>query len=145
MDREGAPATHYTNYPFIQILRFGNDYYGVAQDGLYLIGGALDGTEVIPWEWETARSDFGSKHFKCCKSLYIGGRFESNVTATVQREADSLTYQYTAPRSTPMTHRIMVGKGTRERYYAFGLSDDNGGYFEIDTLEPEIVELARSV
>ena len=39
--------THYLNYPFTNILRFGNDFFGVSSSGLFKIGGTRDGTQPI--------------------------------------------------------------------------------------------------
>ena len=139
------PATHYTNYPFSQILRFGDNYFGVAADGLYQIGGDLDELAAIAWEWRTARDYFGSKQFKRVVSAYVSGRLELGADMTEQLEAQDFTYRHTSTRATPMMHRIHVGKGTREHYYAFGLGDAGGGYSEIDFIDIETQELRRAI
>ena len=41
-------VTRYTNYPFNQILRFKNRYIGVADDGLYELGGDTDYATPTP-------------------------------------------------------------------------------------------------
>ena len=140
-------VTHYTNYPFTQILRFEDSYYGVGSDGLYLLEGDTDAGAPIAWSFRTALSDFNSKQLKRVKSVYIGARLISEITVTlVVGEKQELTYSYTTPRGNDaQNYRVPFGKGVRTRYAALELSDTSGNFIEIDTLDLENETLERAI
>lgn len=140
-------VTHYTDFPFNQIVRFNNAYYGVAADGLYLLEGDTDAGAPIAWNWQSALSDFESRHFKRAVSAYIGGRLgdETELRVIVGEQSES-DYAYAAVRgSNAQTYRSKFGRGLKSRYYAIGMQDQNGSAVEIDTIELEIEELTRSI
>jgi hypothetical protein len=142
-----AAVTHYTNFPFTQIVRHEKKYYGVAPDGLYLLDGDTDDGEPIAWSFRTALTDSGSKQLKRVKSVYIGARLLNEVTVTlVVGEEQALSYDYKTPRgSNAQTYRQMFGKGVRTRYLALEMSDPLGNFIEIDSLDLELDILERAI
>ncbi|WP_155837287.1 hypothetical protein [Herminiimonas sp. CN] len=146
-DPDVREVTHYTNYPFTQIVRFHDHYYGVAADGLYLLEGDTDAGAPIAWSLRTALTDAGSKQLKRVRSVYIGARLISQVEVTlVVGEEQNLTYSYTTPRSsTAQNYRQVFGKGVRTRYFALELADPAGGFIEIDSLDLENEILERAI
>lgn len=143
-------VTHFEGFPFDQIIRFGTDYYGVAKDGMYLIGGDTDNGAAIPWYFQTAETDFGETALKRVVSLTIGGNVTTDIIATVTAEPPELPgtrvdYDYVTQRSSAAQNaRVNTGKGLRSRYYSFGLSDDVGNMANIDSLDIEADALKRS-
>lgn len=142
-----VPAvTHYTGMPFFQIVRFGDDYYGVASSGLFKLGGDTDDGEPIAWGFDTGMSDFGTKQYKRAVSMYVGGRIDTQASASLHvGEATPVKYSYAAVRGRDAeNHRVMFGKGNKSRYYAFGLEDTTGKFMEVDSLDLEITTLDRA-
>lgn len=144
-DDGGFEVTHFSNYPFTQIVRFGNKNYGVAADGLYLLRGETDNGQPIRWALQTPTLDFSSSNRKTPVSCTMGGNIEVPVTFTVytgeQRE-DS--YQYTSSRKgTAQNHRQVFGRGLRERYYAFRIEGE--GRLNLDDLTFDVNILTRSI
>ena len=143
-------VTYIDGFPFMQIIRFGTDYYGVAQDGLYLLGGDTDNGAAIPWYAQTAQTDFGETALKRVSSVTVGGNVTTDIIATVTAEPPELPgtrvdYDYVTQRtSAAQNARVNTGKGLRSRYYSFGLSDDVGNMAVIDTLDIEVDVLKRS-
>lgn len=146
-DPDVHEVTRYTNFPFTQIVRHHNKYYGVAADGLYLLEGETDDGDPIAWSFRTVLTDAGSKQFKRVRSVYIGGRLTSQTTVTlVVGEEQDLTYSYTTPRgSNAQNYRQMFGKGVRTRYFALELSDASGNFIEVDSLDLENETLERAI
>lgn len=139
-------VTRYTNYPFTQILRYRNAYYGVAADGLYLLGGDTDAGAAIASDWCTHMTDFGSIKLKTPEALYVGGRIGPTATATaVVGEKGDQVYSYATPRTGAQNYRIKLGKGLKSRYYGFGLADPAGGAMDIDTLDIPIDGMSRGI
>lgn len=150
---EGMPhqVTRYTNYPFNQIVRFQGNYYGVASDGLYLLGGDTDYHAVTPtgpsWAVKTAITDFGSSKNKVTRETFLGARLGPTVSASVSiGEAANVTYAAQIVRGTKaQNHRVKFGKGLEARYWSFGLSDTAGSDVDIDTLEFDARETGRKL
>lgn len=144
-------VTRYTNYPFNQIVRFKNRYIGVADDGLYELGGATDYDATTPagpaWAWYTAETSFNSPQKKNVREAMFAGRLGPSATASVSvREAVAQTYDATIVRgSSAQNHRIKYGRGLSARYWSFGWSDPDGGTCEPDAIEFEAAELGRKL
>lgn len=144
-------VTRYTNYPFNQILRFQGRYIGVADDGLYLLGGDTDYDATTPvgpaWSWHTAITNFKSNQIKGTREAIVSGRLGPAVTASVSvgEKADDTYAAQVVRGSTAQNHRIKYGRGLDAVYWSFGLSDPAGGVCEVDSIEFDVTEQRRKV
>lgn len=144
IDGGGEEVSHYTNFPFTQIVRFGAQYYGVAADGLYLLEGVTDDGTPITWGIRTETTDFGSTTKKNPASCYVGGRLgpDSLFTVYVGEKSDK-AYTYRTPRGeTAQNYRRTFGRGLDARYFAFEIEGD--GELAVDDLSFEIIQRTRS-
>ena len=143
------PVTRYTNYPFRQIVRFEDDYFGVAADGLYLLGGTTDHATPdplpIPWAWKTCITDFDVPEKKTIVSAYFGGRLGPEEEVSLYAgDQDQRAYTYKTPAEPVLrNYRQKFGKGLKDRYYAIGASGEDE--FEIDSIDFEIAKMTRRV
>lgn len=138
-------VTRYTNWPFIQVVRLGSTYYGVAEDGLYELGGTTDNGTEITWSFETCKTDFDDPHKKAVASAYIGGQAGATVDYTL-RSGDDVDHMYgyvTTKVIQKRNHRQKFGLGRRVRYYSFGLA--GSGKAAIDMLEFELLNTTRRI
>lgn len=140
-----SAMTRYPAYPFIQIIRMGNTFYGVAEDGLHEIGGTTDNATPIAWTWETCMSDFGQPEKKTPVSAYLGGYVPASMTYTI-RSGDSASG--TAAHATTATavlrnHRQKLGLGRKSRFFAFGLA--GSGQVSIESIEFEMATMSRRI
>lgn len=144
-------VTRYTNYPFNQIVRYQGRYIGVADDGLYELGGDTDYDADTPtgppWAWHTGETDFNSPQKKNVRESMFAGRLGPSATASVSvREAANRTYAAEIVRGTDaQNHRIKYGRGLSARYWSFGWADPDGGTCEPDAIEFEAAELGRKL
>lgn len=141
-------VTTYTNYPFNQFIRHGNTWYGVADDGLYPIGGTTDYAATpakIAWQWHTASTDFGSRQKKQVRETFLHGRLSDTVNARVSvGEGAQQTYAALIVRGAGgQAHRIKYGKGLKGEYWSFGMSGNGIG--DIDSMQHEPAELGRKL
>lgn len=138
-------VTHYTNFPFVRIVRFENSYFGVAADGLYLLGGTTDNSAAITCKFNTHITDFGAAEKKTIVSARVGGRFGPAATVTLHAgETGQTAYAYTTPRSQlAQNYREKFGRGIKNRY--FGVEISTADELEIDQLEFEINKLTRRI
>lgn len=132
-------VTHYTNFPFDQIVRYQNSYFGVAADGLYLLAGTTDYATPtptpIPWSWRTAITDMDTPLTKMIESIYFGGRLGAAATVALYVGEDGAqSYSYSTPRDSHVqNYRQVVGRGIKSRYYALGVSGSTT--MELDDVE----------
>lgn len=144
-------VTRYTDYPFNQIVRFKGRYLGVADDGLYELGGDTDYDATTPanpaWAWHTGETDFNSPQLKNVRESIFAGRLGPKATASVSvREAADRNYIATIVRGTAaQNHRIKYGRGLKARYWSFGWSDPAGGECESDVIQFDVAELGRKL
>ena len=140
-------TTRYSRFPFTHIVRYKDGYYGVAADGLYLLGGTTDNGVPTPYAVKTATTDFKSPYQKTVASAYLGGRLGPGATVTLHagEGAQSQAYPYTTPRGAlAQNYRQVFGKGIRHhRYYALGLSGTD--VLELDNIELDTHQMTRRI
>lgn len=138
-------VTRYTNYPFTQVVRYGNRYYGVAADGLYLLEGDTDNGAAIEWAFETCMTDFGATEKKNVASTYVGGETGPVVNYTIKSgdATDQLHASTTTHTNVRRNHRQKYGLGRRSRYYALGLAGQ--GELAVDSIEFEVATTSRRI
>lgn len=140
-------VTHYTNYPFDNILRFGDKYYGVAPTGLFEIGGSLDLTTAIDARVKTFSTQLGSSKMKRVPYVYSSGRSDGGVSVGVIAD-EGTTYSYESDWGEvagSTNHRTQVGKGIRGVYYAFDVSNISGSSLELDSLDVSLEATERAI
>ena len=142
-------VTRYTNFPFTQVIRYKNSYYGVAADGLYLLEGTTDYASPAPtpirFNWKTAQTDFKIALEKTVVSAYFGGVMGPNDTVTLYAGNKEMNaYKYTTPRGNDIqNHRQKFGRGIKARYFAVGVS--GSGPLELDGAEFNLNTLTRRI
>lgn len=139
-----AAMTRYPAYPFTQVIRMGNTYYGVAPDGLYELGGETDNGVAIPWSFETCMDDFKEPKKKTVASVFIGGKVPANMTVTTKTgDLPSGTDAHTTKATAVLrNHRQKLGLGRRSRFFAFGLSAPQGAT-QIEDVTFEVATTTR--
>lgn len=144
-DMSNAQLTRYTNYPFTQIVRFRDAYYGVAADGLYRLGGLTDAGAPITWAVDLCTTDFDTPLKKTLVSVYLGGSAGPNVDFTVRggETADMMHAYTTSATAVQRNHRQRFGLGRKTRYYSLGLSGQ--GALDLDSLDFEVANTTRRI
>lgn len=136
-------VTHYTNYPFDQIVRWNNSYYGVNATGVYLLEIAASDGVALPWAIKTHLDDFKDPFKKTVLAARFAGRMGPAATVTLYvGESSAQAHTYTTPRdATPRNYRQKFGRGIKARYYALGMTGDQD--LTLDEVEPEIIKTTR--
>lgn len=146
-DAVAYPVTRYTSYPFIRVVRLGDRHYGIAPDGIHLIGGSSNNGQPIAWEFQTHVADSGSGFKKTVASAYLGGTIGASVRFKVLtgEHPDQLHAHSNTFLTHLRNHREKFGKGRKARYWAFGLSSPTGAPMMMDSLDLEIFEMTRRI
>lgn len=138
-------VTRYTNFPFTQIVRYQNSYFGVSAAGLYLLEGVTDNGAPINASIETHKTDFGKPELKAVVAAYFGGRKgpAENISLLVG-ESSVKVHAFTTPRgSKEQTYRQKFGLGNRDHYYAVAATGN--GPFELESIEFELATTKRKI
>jgi hypothetical protein len=116
-------VTRYTNYPFDRIVRYQGDYYGVAEDGLYLLSGPTDDGAAITYSFKTCITDFEAPQQKTVEAVYLAGKCTDATVLQITGLAGDTVRSFAAARPLAQNmHRQMFGRGTKQRYHAVGLT-----------------------
>lgn len=130
-------VSHYTNYPFDNIVRFGDRFYGIKADGVFALEGNTDDGAPIQTNVTTFMTDFGSQNNKRVLWVYLLGRLDDGMHVTVHAD-EGLSYTYRtdgANDGTMRTHRAKVGRGLKGNYFSFTFENVDGADFEIDHVD----------
>lgn len=140
-------VTHYTHYPFNQIVSFDGVTYGASDAGLFRLDGDTDAGAPIAWSFQTCATDFKSPQLKSLPEVFMSGKLGSGATVDVLvGEMADNAYQYTNVRGTPsQNHRFKFGRGMRSRLYALGVVDPDGGELSLDGIEFAVIPLSRKI
>lgn len=140
-----AASAQYDDYGFNSFFRRGNDYFGVANDGIYKLSGDTDAGAPINALAAFARSSLGMQTPKHVPAVYIGTASDGALVLRV--DADNIVRYYKA-RTTSADlhqHRVDIGRGVRGVYWEFELLNQNGGDFELADVTLLPVGLDRRV
>lgn len=139
-------VTQYSNYNFNSFAKFGRDYYGAADDGLYLLDGDNDNGVPIDADLVLGKLDFDSSLLKRLPVMYLGihtsGAMILRVTADTGETRDYLMDQTV---DTLRTGRLELGRGVASRYWQFELKNVTGSDFTLDSMEFYPVTLTRRI
>lgn len=143
---EAIWTTHYTNFPFDRIVRFGNKHYGVAADGLYELGGdTFDGAPIVA-TFRMAMQDHGQPEYKRGVMVHLTGRVSADMEVSViTDEKDTNVYKYRPQLTGAGTARVLIGKGIRAHYWAYEFSNTKGEDFSLDNVTPAPAVTKRAV
>lgn len=140
-------VTRFDPWEFDHVIRWRNRYYGVKANGLYLLGGDLDGADPIAWTMHTGISNLGSRQMKVARELFVHGRVGPGLTAqaSIGEAADQSYDAIVQAGDNAQATRAKLGRGLKAVYWSFGLADPDGGPADIDALQLEAAELQRKV
>jgi hypothetical protein len=121
------------------VTEYGEDYRGLAGDfvataeGVYRVEGALDAAAPVVASIAQGINAESSTLKRVPMSAYVQADSESELLATVTTPADS--WEYPETFRSGRTRRFIFGRGIRDSYIGFGLSNPDGAPFRIDRVE----------
>lgn len=128
-------ASQYDGYAFNSFFTRAGQQYGVADDGIYLLEGDDDAGLDIDAIVELGLSDLGDSRHKSVPSIYLG--VASTGRMVVKVAADGATHYYEARSSSAdlKTHRVEPGRGLRAVNWSFSVLNQDGGDFDLASIE----------
>lgn len=136
VNMDTSAAWRYEGYGFSSFFKRGEAYYGVADDGIYLLEGANDAGSNINARIDIGSSNYGETRTKTVPSVYLAVVSEDVMVLRV--EADGHEYFYEARSSSAAelkNHRVDVGRGLSGAFWSFSVLNKNGADFDLAALE----------
>ena len=136
-------SVQYEQYGFNSFFRRGNDYYGVANDGIYELSGATDAGNPISAVIDVGQSNLGYTHEKRVKNVRVG--IGSTGPLHFKVAADGQEYTYPMRTSgTAMRYRpVEIGWAVKGYYWNFTLTNPDGADFNTESIVLTPIPLAR--
>lgn len=157
MNTDTGAVSWYDNWAFTSMATVGGKVFAAGPDGLHVLGGDLDGTELIDARVGFGYTDFGgydqdgmpkpSEPKKRVTDLWFGYHADGTLSATVETYGQGYgPYTYSmVPRAAgqPRNSRITPGRGLNARYWRVGIKNTNGCAFEVHSLAADVVTSTR--
>ena len=141
--RTGA-VSRYLRYGFDSFARIGGHYFGVAEDGVYLLEGNTDAGQRIEARAGTGLLDMGAKELKHVSAVYLDAASDGVLSVRVQAGQQQYTYQARRASQYNAQQRVDTGRGLRATHYSFELLN-NGADFELDAMDVNVAKSARRI
>lgn len=129
-------STRYENYDFNSYAKIGDQYYGAKNDGVYVLEGDDDEGSPIRASVSYGKRDFFTPKLKRLSNAYFGvsgsGRLFVKV---ILPDGTSHVYATRQAQSDLAVRRADLGKGLRANYFELELYNEEGGDFELSTVE----------
>lgn len=108
--------SRYQHFPFKHLAKIGNEYYGLKDDGLYLLTGDYDIDEVVNGKIVTNDEDLSIYNSKTIAYVYLNGDDDYEVQAVVDHvEQSSFNSGFSG-------RRVKLARGSKGRYWYFNVS-----------------------
>lgn len=141
--RTGA-VSRYLRYGFDSFAQIGGHYFGVAEDGVYLLEGNTDAGKRIEARAGTGLLDLGAKELKHVSAVYLDAASDGVLSVRVQAGQQQYTYQARCASQHNAQQRVDTGRGLRATHYSFELLN-GGADFELDSMDVNVAKSARRI
>ena len=138
-------SAQYDNYGFNSFFQRGQDYFGVAADGVYKLTGDTDSGVPIDAFAAFIRSSLGIQSVKHIPTAYIGATSDGGLVLRADVDGIARYYKARTSSTTLQQHRLDLGRGARGVYWEFELMNQNGDDFDIADVTLLPVALDRRI
>ncbi len=142
--RDTKQHATYTQYPIESLVEFNGKLVAAFEDGIYEIGGTDDDGTEIAASLRWASSELGSRQPKRLDSVYINGRLYAQCLDVVVSTDEAPERIYTTvPNEDSRRFRVLPARGLSGHTWKLGVSNVDGGDFELFDAEVTTVPLSR--
>ncbi len=147
LNTTNAAISEYINYGFNSFAKLDGKYLGANENGLYLLEGDDDNGTAITGTFRLALRDFKTSLFKRLIMCYLGIKYigQMNIKTVDQSETLSAARPMISLSDNFQTLRVKFGRGSKKRYWAVDIANDDGEDFTIDTLELKAIPTERRI
>lgn len=131
VNMDTSASAQYEDYAFNSFFQRGNDYYGVANDGIYKLEGNTDAGSPIDAFAAFVRSTLSIQSVKHVPTAYIGAASDGALVMRVDVDGIARYYKARTASDVVTNNRVDIGRGARGVYWEFELMNQNGDDFDI--------------
>jgi len=142
---ETSASTRYDGYGFNSFFQRDKKYYGVADDGIYLLEGETDNGAPIDALIDLGKSNQPSTKVKHVPSVYLGVASDGKMILKVDADGIMRYYEARTNSEALRQHRVDVGRGTRGVFWNFTVMNQNGDDFELANVEFQPITVQRRI
>ena len=138
-------SSQYDGYGYNSFFERDGKYYGVADDGIYLLEGEKDAGKSIAALLDQGLSDYGTFHTKKATDVYIacasGGRLQLKVVV----DGVEKVYQANSHSNTIKEHRVQISRSQLGSEWQLVWSNQGGDDFDISEIDFHIFPMNRRI
>lgn len=142
---ETSASGQYDNYGFTSFVEEDGKYYGVAEDGIYLLEGDKDVESDIQALIDYGKSNFGVQRKKMIHNVYVGVSSTGKLLLKVSADSDTFYYEANYAAEYLENQRFDLSKGLEGNFYGFTLLNQNGDDFSLAEISFEPITLLRKI
>jgi hypothetical protein len=138
-------STRYEQFDFNSFAFVDGHYFGAQQDGVYLLEGDDDHGDPIRASINFGLQNFGTSLMKHVPDVYVGVASDGRLVLKVKSDAETYFYTQRDASEFTRTQRFDLGRGLRNSFFEFELFNQDGGDFDMESIEFVVVTMSRRV
>ena len=143
INRDTGASSQYEQYGFNSFFQRGDKYYGVADDGVYLLEGNTDAGADVAALVEMGRTNLGYTNDKRVPMVYLGVGSDAELYLKVDVDTQTYVYSMRTSGEAVRNRPVETGWNVSGCYWNFTLMNPNGSNFNLASMAFTPVPLAR--
>lgn len=129
-------AVSQTTKAYNSMCRFGNQYLGCTDSGLFKVGGFDDNGTQVPALVKSGMFDLGTDRPKRFRFFYFGIEAHGSLKLSVYGDGVLAgTYTVTSAGTTPQGVRVPISRAVSARYWQWQIENIGGAFFALYKVE----------
>lgn len=135
MNTDTAATVQFDNYAFNSYFHHEGNYYGVADNGIYLLDGDDDSGDPIQADIQLGSTQFGAGEQKRLPAVYVNASSDGKLIVKISVDGEDPWYYEARSSSDKLSkHRVDPGRGLIGTNWTFTLLNQDGDDFELADL-----------
>lgn len=135
MNTDTAATVQFDNYAFNSYFHHEGNYYGVADNGIYLLDGDDDSGDPIQADIQLGSTQFGAGEQKRLTAVYVNASSDGKLIVKISVDGEDPWYYEARSSSDKLSkHRVDPGRGLIGTNWTFTLLNQDGDDFELADL-----------
>ena len=135
LNTDTAATVQFDNYAFNSYFHHNGEDYGVADNGIYRLGGDDDAGDAIQAEIQLGSTLFGAGEHKRLPAIYVNASSDGKLIVKISVDGEDHWYYEARSSSDKLSkHRVDPGKGLMGTNWTFTLLNQDGDDFELADL-----------
>lgn len=143
VNRATKSSTQYEQYGFNSFFERDGSYYGVANDGIYLLEGDDDAGAPINALLDAGKSNLGYNHEKRVVQVFLGVGSSKEMYLKVSVDGQDYVYSMDSYGPDVADRPVQIGYGVRGHFWGLTLMNVDGADFNLANINFEPIPLAR--